>query len=119
MPDYLTPEIRPIPFSPYFTLTATWHLDSNRSKLGDPPIPQPPKPPQPKLKAVRFTVKEVFGPWKDMSDEKQAEFLLILMKHADVDWNAACRAATKECKIGGVAKMYVLQHVLLCKDSDS
>jgi hypothetical protein len=34
-----------------------------------------------------------------MSDDGQAEFLLLIMKQVDVDWSAACKNAAKSGSI--------------------
>jgi hypothetical protein len=95
MTDLIAPELNLPPFSPYFTLTTSWFLNDKRRKLGNPPVPVPPIPRQPKPKLERLTVEGLYGRMRTMSDDTQAQFLLLLMKHADVDWSAACKGAAK------------------------
>lgn len=105
MTDLIASHLDFVPICPYFTLTTAWYLSAYREKLGEPPVLEPPTPCQLKLKPERLTVQEIFGPFKEMSEDDQAQFLLLLMKHVNTDWSVACKEAAKERKIGGVAKM--------------
>lgn len=105
MSDLIAADLNPVPFSPYFTLTYSWFVSYDRKSLENPPIPLPPDVRQPKQKTEDFTVERLFGGMRKMSDDTQAQFLLMLMKHTDIDWSAACKEAAKARKIRPVSKV--------------